>query len=74
MFILAPWAATRNFTLKNYKGTELKEDGSEVPADIDEEEGFIEFARTREKPRHGFRISEVKYQLLRSKCTNLSES
>jgi hypothetical protein len=62
----APWAASKDFSLKTYKGVELKEDGSEVPADIDEEEGFIEFAKTKEKPRHGFRINENKYQLLRS--------
>ena len=63
----APWAASKDFGLKSYKGVELKEDGSEVPADIDEEEGFIEFAKSREKPRHGFCIGETKYQLLRSK-------
>jgi len=60
-----PWAASPNFSLKCYKGIELKEDGSEVPADIDEEEGLIEFAKSREKPRHGFRINETKFQLLR---------
>ena len=37
-----------------------------MPAEIDEEEGFLEFAKTKQKPRHGFRINEVKYQLLRT--------
>ena len=70
----APWAASPNFALKFYKGTELKEDGSEVPAEIDEEDGFIEYGKTKAKPRHGFRINEVKYQLLRSKHTWIVES
>lgn len=63
----APWASTPNFGLKTYKGVELKEDGSEVPADIDEEDNLLEFAKTKERPRHGFRVNEVKYQLTRSK-------
>jgi hypothetical protein len=60
-----PWASSANFVLKSYKGNELKEDGSEAVVDIDEEEGFIEIGKTREKPKFGFRVNEQKYQLLR---------